>query len=133
MSAQSSANSRHFVFRASPKIAVMDFLSIGLLGGYEFVSFPDVSSRLIQGGFATPPEPFSSGGFTYGVIVTQTFQLTEQYQLRIAESVYRQNYSTQKAASNWDYFFVDPSIQNDPDHTLVKPSFVFMIEASLIF
>src|SRR6185437_11023470 len=58
----SYAQSHNFVFRTVPKYRWNDFLSIGVLLGYEFVSFPNVSSTIYKNTQETLPEPFSSSG-----------------------------------------------------------------------
>lgn len=131
---ESFTKARHFFFRSSPKLKIFGFLSFGPLIGYEFVSFPEIATKITKGGFQTPQfEPFSSRGAIYGVEVTQSFPFGESYQIRIAEVFYRQSYSTTVTSEGWDYLYDKPEIQNDPNRTLIKPSYVFLLEFSFLF
>lgn len=124
---------RHFTFRMAPKLNIFQHLSVGPIGGYEFVSFPDVQVRLMKAGLFTPVEPFSSRGWIYGVMASQVFELGEGYLLRINESMYKQTYSTRMTSYDWEYVYIDPDIQNDSEHRTVKPSLVFSLEVSLLY
>lgn len=132
-SQQSYAGSRTFTIRTSPKFTLFHFLSIGPLIGYEYVSFPDVKSTLQYNQFATPTEPFSSLGLIYGAAVSETFPFQNDYLLKITQTVFQETYSTTQAGNGWTYVFEEPSLQNDPARTQIKPSLVLMVDFSLLY
>ena len=125
--------SKHFTLRASPRIKILKYLSVGPVVGYEFISFPDVSVRLNEGNLFTPFEPFSSRGMIYGVSFAETIQVEANYQFTLQQTIYRQTYSTTKSNDGWTYFYERDEIQDDPLHALIEPSIVFLLGASLTF
>src|SRR5205085_1831260 len=56
LSGENASASRHFSLWTAPKYRVFSRVSVGLLGGYEYVSFPDILSRLEKSGLATEYE-----------------------------------------------------------------------------
>jgi len=136
-SKESFARARHFFFRSSPKLRVLGFLSFGPMIGYEYVSFPEVSAEQISPlpapQYKTPLEPFSSKGIIYGAEVSETIRLGTSYYLKISQVVYRQTYSTTTASNGWDFKFDKPELQNDAERKSIRPSYVFLLEFSLIF
>lgn len=127
------AGSRHFWIRTSPKFRPFPFLSIGPVAGYEFVLFKDVEVRQTNGTFTTPLEPFSSSGFFYGGMATQTFSLSSGYQVRVSEIIVKETYSITDPGNGWAFDYARPELAADPDKTPIKPNLLFMIEVSFLF
>lgn len=128
------AASRRFLARSSPKLRVLEFLSVGPLVGYEFVTFPNVPTRLTQGGLQTPyAEPFSSSGVLYGMQVSETFHYGDSYLIKVSQSFYKQTYSTTKTSNGWNYQFDIPALAADPDRKAIRASYVIMMDVSLLF
>lgn len=127
------AGSRHFLFRSSPKLRIFDFLSVGPLVGFEFISFPKIGVSLAKGGFSTPVEPFSAKGWILGALISETFAFQEKYLLKINQSVYWQHYSTVQTDDGWRYRFDKAEIEGDRDRTIIKPSYVAMLEICLLY
>ncbi len=132
-SKENFAKARDFFFRSSPKLRILEFLSFGPMVGYEYISFPDVGARQVSAPFQTPLEPFSSKGIIYGGEVSEVFHLGAAYYLKVSEVFYRQTYSTTTASNGWQFVFDQPDLQNDPDHKSIRPSYVFLLEFSLLF
>lgn len=134
-SKESYAKARTFFFRTSPKLRVLGFLSFGPMVGFEYVSFPDVGSIQVSPPpqFKTPNEPFSSKGIIYGAEISETIRLAQAYYLKISQVIYRQTYPTTTASNGWEYVFDKPELQADPARTAIKPSYVVLLEFSLLF
>jgi len=125
-------SSRHFTFRSSPKIRFFKMFSVGPILGYEFVSFPEINSRLIKAPWTTPNwEPFSSKGIIYGVGLSQTFNIWGDYILKFNESYIKQTYSTEKTEDEWDYLYEERAIRNDKSG--IDADTVMSIGISLLF
>lgn len=130
---QSYAQTRYFVFRTAPKYRVFKNISIGPMGGLEFVNFNSLNSRLNLNNYFTPEEPFSTFGFIYGGNLSETFSLGQNHLLKINEIFYWQNYPYQQTSDGWKYYFSDPANPNsDPDINLIKPGTVFVLEISFL-
>ena len=133
VSKEGFSSSRQLAFRSSPKLLLFGFLSVGPLLGYEYVSFPDVTSRLVKGSFATPYEPFSGQGLVYGAVVSQSFDFGDAYKIKLTQSLYRQTYDTHQTGTGWTHQFERRELEMDPDRTLIKPSLVFQLEVAFLF
>ncbi len=123
--------SRHFLFRTSPKIRFFKMLSVGPLLGYEYVSFPEINSHLFKVPWATPVEPFSSKGLIYGLMFSETLPVWNDYILKLNQVIMKQTYSTEKTTDNWDYLFDRREVRNDK--SAIEADTVLMIEISLLF
>ncbi|MBN2693609.1 hypothetical protein JXR93_03015 [bacterium] len=130
---KSEYTSYHLIVRTAPKMMINQYLSVGGIAGWEFVSFPDVNKKEYKGEKFTPLEPFSTTGFIFGIIVTQNFKYYEKYRIKISEFLYREFYSVKESTNSWKYWFEDPLIQQDPERNKVAPSFVGGVEISILF
>jgi len=127
----SYVQSNHFVFRTMPMYRISRFLSVGVLGGYEYVSFPQISAVLYDGIYETKTEPFSSSGVIYGFGASQNFESESAYKIKINEVVYKETYSTQDAGKGWSYLYDSQALRADT--TPIKAGVVMMIEVGMIF
>lgn len=125
------AQSNHFTMRMAPKFRIFPFMSAGLMAGLELVSFPQTNVILLKQPFNTEEQPFSSQGFVYGLMFSETFDYGESYKVKINQSFYKQTYSVEKTPEGWEYYFVDKSVRDNMD--TVEPSQVFMLEFSLLY
>ena len=126
------STSRHFLLRASPKLRLFEFLSIGPVVGFEWVSFPNASVVLAKGGFGTPPEAFSSNGLVYGLMVSQTIKLGD-HQLRLNQLLYKQTYRADQTENGWVYQFEDGALAADPEKKAVRAGYTFLFECAFLF
>lgn len=126
-----SVQSTQFTIRTAPKYRLFEHFSFGPVVGYEFVSFPNISAKLSRGNLFSPSEPFSSRGWIYGVMTTETFKLTGDYILQINEIGYQQTYSTSRTAQEWNYYFNNADIRNDPSQ--IQATFVFMVDVNFLY
>jgi hypothetical protein len=132
MAQPSYLESRHFTFRASPKIRFFKMISIGPLFGYEFVSFPQINTKILKAPWSTPNyEPFSSKGPIYGVALSETFPVWTDYILKLNEIYYQETYSADKTTDGWDYLYEKRELRDD--RSSVGADTVFMVEVSLLF
>jgi hypothetical protein len=128
----SEFQSTHFTFRTSWKYRFFGPISAGPLIGYEYVSFPGIGARIFQGGKIQPSsEPFSSEGWIYGAMVSETFKYEKDYLIKINELAYEETYSTTHTAQGWTYIYDDQSIQQD--NSKIKAGTVIMIEGSFLY
>lgn len=126
------SKSTNFTFRTAPKYRINDTFSIGPMIGYEFVSFPNLSSQIFNGTLATPAEPFSSRGMVYGGILSETFPLNRDFKFKMNQVVYRETYSTTNANSDgWIYRYGTPALNQDQGP--IDPGTVFMLEFSVLY
>ncbi len=126
--------SNNFYFRISPKLNLLNFLSLGPFVGMEFVSFPSIKVKIEKNNLATPSyEPFSSNGLIYGLIFSETFDIGGGYFLKLNQLAYKQTYSTTLTSYGWNYQFEKEQIELDPERELIKPSVVFMLEVALLY
>ena len=124
--------SRHFQFRMSPKLRFFKMLSIGPLFGYEFVSFPNIQSKIFKAPYASPNwEPFSSKGIIYGAILSETFTIWSDYILKLNQAYIFQSYSTQKTDDDWDYLYEKREIRENK--SAIEADTIIMLEVSLLF
>lgn len=130
---ESSSESLHLTFRISPKFRIFSKLSVGPVGGLEFLSFPGVKARQNKDNFFTPSEPFSARGVIYGVAISQTFQLDSDRKIKVNQIFYKQTYSVIEANRGWTYFFDDSEINDDESRSLVKPGWVLALEINYLF
>lgn len=127
-----TSKSRDFVFRTVPKYRINDTFSMGPLLGYEFVSFPDLQSQIYNGTLATPQESFSSRGFVYGGVLSETFPLTQDLSFKMNQVVYRQTYSTTNAPDNgWVYKYANSALNQNQGP--INPGTVFLLEFSILY
>jgi hypothetical protein len=128
--ATSKVNS--YTFHMVPKLRLSEAVSIGILGGYEFVNFSDVTARLYKGNDFTPEEPFSSGGVIYGLALSETYPIGKKgLLLKIQQLAYKQNYKTAGTSRGWNYDFTDNLL--DEDASSISPGYVFRLEFSLLY
>lgn len=127
----SYVKSRHFIFRTAPKFNVYKFFSVGPMLGYELVSFPEISARLYKNSFASPTEPFSTRGIIYGVMVSENFELKNNYIFKLNQVFYKQTYSTERTDEDWLFLYDRRELRLDT--TPIQAETVFMLEASLLF
>ena len=127
----SELGSTSFIFRSTIKFRVTRVISGGPLIGYEYISFPQVGSRIYRSPYATPDEPFSSEGPIYGGMVSETYRLKKNYLLQISEIAFQETYSVTKTAQNWNYLYDDPILNANPQ--LIGASTVTMIEVSFLY
>ncbi len=123
-----------FHFRSFPKWRISESFSIGLLMGYELVSFPDVKARLRNPttNKATFEEPMSARGLIYGAGASQLMKVGKSDQLvRISEVLYKQNYDIKSSLYGWDYVFTDNALNTDA--TAIEPGYVFLLEVSFLY
>ena len=131
-SQNSYASSTDITFRVAPKYRITSYLSAGPIAGLEFVSFPDVGSKIFKNDLSTPNfEPFSSRGFIYGVQASEVVPFGTDHFLRISELVYQETYSTTTTPDGWTYIFQNNALQND--QTPIQASTMFMIEFSFMY
>ena len=126
-------SSYHFIFRTSPKIKVNKTLSLGLIIGWELVSFPKVNKKEYHDGYFTPMEPFSSSGAIFGFIISQEFRYYNDYLIKISGFIYREFYSVEETRYSWKYWFEEEEIELDPDKKAIAPSFIGGLELSILF
>lgn len=127
----SYVQSNHFIFRTIPKFRINDWLSLGPLLGYEFVSFPQIKAVLYDGTYQTKSEPFSSAGMIFGVGASQNFTTEAGTKLRLNEVVYKETYSTKDAGRGWAYLFDDRDLRDDS--TPIDAGVMFMVELGMMF
>jgi hypothetical protein len=130
---ESLYSSYHFIIRTAPKIKIYSNLSLGVILGWEFISFPNVNKKEYKNQYFTPIEPFSTNGGILGIILTQEFKYYGKYIIQINEFIYREFYSVYEAKYSWKYWFEDDKIEQDPDRKAIAPSFVGGIEISILF
>ena len=128
----SEFQSTQFTFRTAPKYKIFGPMSIGPLFGYELINFPGVGARIYRAPYIEPnSEPFSSRGWIYGGVASETFQYGKGYLLKIDELFYQETYSDTSTVNGWDYRFDDQAVQLD--RTKIGPGFVLMFQASLLY
>ena len=124
--------SRNFVFRTVPKYRFSKTFSAGPLLGYEFVTFPNLESQIYNGTLATPQEDFSSRGFVYGGVLSETFPFSKDVTFKLNQVVYQETYSTTNAPANgWTYQFSNPVYNSS--QSPIKPGTVFLLEFSVLY
>lgn len=123
-------SSRSFMMRVSPKYRVGQHFSAGFMVGYEFVSFPNVLSRIYKGNLFSPFEPFSSSSLVYGIAASQKFQVSG-YSFQLSQYIYKQNYSTKTTNNGWNYNYQDSKIA--ADQSAISPGIVGAVELSLLY
>jgi len=125
------ANSRHFTFRIAPKYRIAPYLSVGPMVGAEFVSFPNLQARINKAGYFSNFEPFSSHGLIFGAEASELFHFGEEYLFKITELIYKQTYSVTTTSDGWSFNYALDSVSLDP--TPIKPSWVFLMQFSMLF
>lgn len=124
--------SDHFTFRTSLKYKFTKLISLGFTLGYELVSFQNVDAKLFKAPFVTQDwEPFSSRGWIYGIIASQTLPYKGKYLFRINEVVYKESYSVTETKEGWGYLFKNPSVQADSSR--IEAGYVAAIEFSILY
>ena len=121
-----------FTFRTVPKFPLLANVSIGPLLGYEYVSFGNVGSQITSNNLYSPVEPFSNRGWIFGLMITETFQLTPTFVLKANQLIYRETYSTTTNPDGWTYYFPNNQSLNS-DASPIAKSTVFMLEFSVVF
>ncbi len=122
---------QNFSFRTAPKFRMNSMFSVGPLVGYELISFPDVKAVQSKNNLSTKLEPFSSRGFVYGALVSETFKLSENFTLRTNQVFYKQNYPTGEIQDGWRYVFTDAAVNND--RSKISAGYVFLLEFALLY
>lgn len=123
--------SNHFVFRDVPKYRWNDFLSFGPLVGYEYISFPNVSTVITKNSYLTRTEPFSTSGLIYGFAVAQTIKTESGNVWRITEVGYQESYSTTDAGLGWTYLYDKSSLR--ANSSPLAAGLVLTIEVGVLF
>jgi hypothetical protein len=103
--------SNRFLFRTIPKYRWSKTVSLGVVAGYEFVSFPNITSTIYKSGLTTQPEPFSSAGPIYGLAVSENFKTDSGTQIKVTEVAYQETYSVTDAGSGWSYLYASPTLR----------------------
>ncbi len=127
----SYVQSDHFIFRTFPKYRINETWSIGVLAGFEYVSFGKISSKLYKNGWETPEEGFSSKGVIWGGGLTQTYSLESGNKFRVSEVAFKQTYSTTSADHGWAYLYSNQSLRQDT--TPIDAGMVIMIELGILY
>ncbi|MGZ3744210.1 MAG: hypothetical protein ACXVB1_09850 [Pseudobdellovibrionaceae bacterium] len=127
----SYVQSNHFVFRTMPMYRLTRFWSFGVVGGYEYVSFPQISTVIFDGIYQTKTEPFSTSGVIYGFAASQNFESESNYKFKLTESVYKESYSTENAGHGWKYLYDSTALRKDT--TPIKAGVVMLVEAGFVF
>lgn len=128
----SYVQSNHFTFRTVPKIRFGKTFSAGPLVGYEYVSFPDISTVLTDDqNQQTKPEPFSTSGWIYGLGLSENFESDKAYRWKVSELAYEETYSVNNAGRGWQY--LPDLLALRQDKTPIKAGAVLMIEVGIIF
>ncbi len=125
-----TVNAKYFLALTKPKIRISKKISIGLLAGYEFVIFPNLTSFIEKNNYVTPDQPFSSSSFVYGFSASQYLSISNSYNLKISELFFKEHYSVEKTQSGWNFNFSKNS--QAFDKATVAPSWVFLLEIALI-
>ncbi len=124
--------SDHFVFRMAAKYKLNSLISLGPMVGYELVSFQNIEAKLYKAPYVTPEwEPFSSRGFIYGVMASQTFPYKSKYQFRINEVIFKQTYSVTDAEHGWSYLYKNSTVQ--ADRSQIEGGYVAAVEFSILY
>jgi hypothetical protein len=123
--------SDHFVLRTVPKYRWSEMLSFGVLAGYEYISFPDISAVLYKNSLQTLPEPFSTSGLIYGLAATQNIKLESGTKFRVTEVAYEETYSTKDAGRGWSYLYANQALRTDS--TPLAAGLVVSIEIGFIY
>ena len=126
-------SSYHFIFRTAPKIKVNKNLSVGVILGWELVSFPNVNKKEYKDGYFTPMEPFSSSGGILGAIISQEFRYYDHYLIKISGFLHYEFYSVEETRYSWKYWFEEKEIELDPDKSAIAPGFIGGLELSILF
>jgi hypothetical protein len=126
----STNNSRHFIAATLPKYRISESLSFGLMLGYESATFNNLLSFIEKNKFYTPNEPFSGSSLIYGLSASEYLTFANMKRLKISEKVFRENYSIEQTAAGWNLNF--PQFGKNFDKTPIKPSWVFLLEISLL-
>ena len=132
ISDSTGTNVRTYTFRSIPKFRITNTLSFGPIVGLEFVNFPDVSAELFKGNLFTKPNPFSAVGAIYGLSFSENLKWGKDYQFKINQLAYRQNYSTVGTNNGWQYFFLNRDDLN-ADPTPISAGWVFAFEFSFLY
>jgi hypothetical protein len=132
LSGSAESNLKLVTLRTAPKLRVFKGLSVGPVAGIEFVSFPDINSRLGNGVFFTPAVPFSTQGWIYGAAISEEFRMGANTPFKATQLVYRQVYSTTRSSrEGWDYYYDTAAL--NADSSPIGPSWVFLIEFSMLY
>jgi hypothetical protein len=135
------ASSRHFIFRSSPKYQIFGIISAGPLVGIEYIRFSKIMARMYHDRWVTPYDTFTTSGHIYGLEISETipmnfaipFTSKDQYLVKINQIVYKQNYSTDKAPFNWDWYYRDRQLREKANRSEFEPGTVYAIEFCILF
>lgn len=122
---------RSYTVRTFPKYVFGKNISAGLLLGYEFVVFPEINARIYKNNYFSPIEEFSSRGFILGVGLSQTFQVSDRFTLKVNELAYRQGYNTIGTSDGWQYYYENDALNSDT--TPIDAGYVIAIEFSIVY
>jgi hypothetical protein len=123
-------NSKHFIAATLPKLRLAESVSVGLMLGYESATFTNLLSYIEKDRHFTPNEPFSANSLIYGFVFSEYMKLNSSKKVKLSQKVFRENYSIDKTAAGWTIKF--PQFQGDFDKTPISPSWVLLLEVSLV-
>ena len=130
------AESVNYIIRMTPKWRVLSFLSVGVLVGYEFVSFPNLDVKLskidqeTRSKESTKLEHFSEGGLILGVSISELYSWNEGKNfIKLNQQFYWQTYPTDVNSRGWEYDFTNEEFAADE----IEAGFVFVLEIALLF
>jgi hypothetical protein len=139
------ANSKHFTAWTSPKYNLLHIfdngmLSVGPLVGLEYVSFSEIQVRKIryrgngQAITTVDTEDMTTGGYIYGISLSETFTLEKDRKFKLSQIFYKQTYSVTEPGRGWTFDYNDPTIINNQDNKdEISPSTVFLLEFAFLF
>ncbi len=139
------ADSRHFTLRFAPKFIFMNIfetgtVSFGPMIGYESVRFPSIQAKKVKAIPAVGPDPFetqydefSTAGFIFGAVLSQTFTLRKDRKFKVSQFFYSQSYDVDRTAFDWRYQFQDERVNDPANKQEIVADSVFMLEFAYLF
>ncbi len=125
------ADSRSLMARTSPKLRILENLSLGPVGGYELVTFPDAHRKIFKGRFFTPEEPFSSRGWVYGGMLSLTFKAAGGV-MRVSPLYLVRTYPYKSLSAGWQNYFTNPELQTAAFIEELAPESIVAIEMGIM-
>jgi len=137
---KSYANSRHFTGRFSPKYIFMNIfdtgkVSIGPMIGMEYAQFSSIPVRKARGADRTPKyEDLTTGGYIYGLTLSQTFTLSKDRKFKISQMFYKQTFNIRESEHGWTNEPQDGNVfDGGPNEEEISKKNVFLIEFAFLF
>ncbi len=125
------ADSRSFFARTVPKFRLLERVSIGVIAGYELITYPEIGSKIYKGRWFTPEEPFSSRGTVYGGMISLTFPMGKQM-LRVSPLYLVRTYPYKTLKNGWSYIYTHPDVQTDAAIEELAPESLVAIELGIM-